>query len=108
MQNIDMVKVRNIMKAMECPAEFKCAASDFRHHCARKDIGATYFFDCRASNQKGCDFSVRLADARLCSCPLRVYIGKTMPIWCPDRVEQYPWKRETPLTILPIDFARPW
>ena len=70
--------VEDIIKTMECPAHFRCYASEFRDMCAVTPIGGGRLIECSdaqcANGDEGtCPFRFSPGVGRFCRCPLRRY-----------------------------------
>ena len=79
MKEDDKRKIAEIKADMKCRKNFGCEDSGFLGICKARDAGIEKFLDCLdEDNRVGCLFSLPFGDGYLCSCPLRVYIGKNL------------------------------
>jgi hypothetical protein len=77
MNDKDRKKIEEIMGAMQCPKNFKCAESGFEEHlCRATDFGAEKYLDCLEENPSACLFALPFRYGHMCQCPLRVYLCK--------------------------------
>ncbi len=73
-------KIESIRSDMKCPKDFVCCESGFENLCKAHNRGVTGYLDCLEEKATGCGFSVSFGHSRLCTCPLRVYLGKKLRI----------------------------
>jgi hypothetical protein len=79
MKEQDRNSIAQIKAGMNCRKNFSCEASGFEQICKAKDAGIDSFLDCLdEENRLGCLFALSFGDGYLCSCPLRVYVGKNL------------------------------
>ena len=78
MKDEDRKKIEEIMAAMQCPKNFKCAESGFEHLCRAQDFGVEKYLDCLEENPSMCSFALPFGHGHLCHCPLRVYLSKKL------------------------------
>jgi hypothetical protein len=71
-------KIEEIMGAMQCPKDFKCAKKGFGHLCKAKDIGVEKYLACLEEDPSACSFALSFGYSYLCQCPLRVYLSKKL------------------------------
>lgn len=73
-------QVQSIIGGMKCPKDFLCCESGFENLCKAHNRGLEGYLDCLEEKATGCGFSVPFGHGRLCTCPLRVYVGKNLRI----------------------------
>jgi hypothetical protein len=78
MDDRTMRRIREIIDGMQCPKDFRCAASGFEALCMARDRGLDSFLVCLEDSGEFCSFRVRYGDAYYCSCPLRVYLARQL------------------------------
>ena len=76
MKEEDREKIEEIIGQLNCPKNFKCAASGFENLCKAKDTGIDTYLLCQDNAPFLCKFSLKFKDEYFCSCPLRVYLSK--------------------------------
>jgi hypothetical protein len=67
-----------IMEGMQCPKDFKCTRFTLEELCKAADIGKENCLECLERVPCDCPFVIDFGYARLCRCPLRVYIAKNL------------------------------
>lgn len=70
----DRDKIKELLGKIECPSDFKCAASGFRYMCEAKNNEARCEILCLADDPEQCVFSEPFGDDFRCECPLRRYV----------------------------------
>lgn len=73
-------QLESIMDDMVCARDFACCQSELKDLCKGKDSGLAGHLDCLDERGPRCTFSVSFRHGRLCKCPLRVYLGKTLKV----------------------------
>jgi hypothetical protein len=63
---------------LACPKAFKCCTEGLENLCKAEDVGMQSFVQCLEASPNECPFSKLLAVSYVCTCPLRVYIAKTL------------------------------
>lgn len=71
-------EIQEIVGEMQCPKNFKCYKSGFKHLCRAKDFGIESFLECLESEPEECKFSFSVEGINYCQCPLRCYIAQKM------------------------------
>jgi len=71
-------EINEIRKRMKCSKGFMCAESGFNRLCKAKDIGLKRHLLCLELAPALCDFALHFENKYYCSCPLRVYLTKTL------------------------------
>ena len=74
----DRKKIEEIMGGLQCPKNFKCAESGFKHLCKATDIGIDSYLKCLEETHSVCSFKFFFGDGHLCQCPLRVYLSRKL------------------------------
>ncbi|MFC1845329.1 hypothetical protein ACFLZ5_11165 [Thermodesulfobacteriota bacterium] len=77
-KNIEEVLVEKIVGGMQCPKDFQCTKIGFERLCKAEDIGEESCLECLEKNPLDCPFVIDLRYAKLCRCPLRIYIAKNL------------------------------
>jgi len=72
------IPIEKIIGEMQCPKDFKCARFSFEELCKAEDIGEDNCLECLEEGPCDCPFVVNIGYARLCRCPLRIYIAKNL------------------------------
>ena len=73
--------IREIMAGMKCLKDFECYKSGLENLCKTKDMGVDGSVVCLEETPEACEYSLFLEpDKRLCLCPLRVYVAKSLHI----------------------------
>ena len=72
------VKIKKLMGELNCPKNFKCAEHGFKKLCEAEDLGLKEYLKCTEKDPLNCTFALPLGRIHFCSCPLRVYIAKTL------------------------------
>lgn len=74
-------KIQEIIGAMRCPKNFRCAEGGFEGLCRARDFGDDEALQCLDETSPPCPFA-RVYDSgfqmRFCRCPLRVYLSKNL------------------------------
>ncbi len=78
MKEEDKKKIQEIMLAIKCEKDFKCADSGFEILCKAKDFGVDNYLECLESDPQKCSFTLSFGYEYLCQCPLRVYLAKRL------------------------------
>jgi len=71
-------EIEQIVGEMQCPKNFNCYKSGFRHLCKAKNFGIKSFLECLESDPGECKFSFSIEKIHYCQCPLRCYIAQKM------------------------------
>ena len=71
-------EIEEIINQFQCPRDFRCCKSQFKHLCKAKDIGLETFLKCLEEDPRSCPVSIPFGDGYFCECPLRVYIAKKL------------------------------
>ena len=61
---------------MECPKDFACHKSGFKHLGKAKLIADGERVECLEENSRLCNFAFLVGPLTICECPLRNYIAK--------------------------------
>jgi len=72
------ILVEKIVGGMQCPKDFKCTRFAYEELCKAEDIGKENCLECLEKDHCECPFVIDVGYARLCRCPLRIYIGKNL------------------------------
>jgi len=75
---IDENLIKEIAGGMHCPKDFKCTKFEVEDLCRAMDIGKENCLECLEKNPCDCPFVIDIGYARLCRCPLRIYIAKNL------------------------------
>ena len=75
---IEEIPLEKLVGGIECPKNFKCTRFSFADLCKANDIGKDSCLECLERNPQDCPFMIDVVSARLCSCPLRIYIAKNL------------------------------
>jgi len=75
---IEGILVQKIIGGMQCPKDFKCTRFAFEEICKAEDIGEESCLECLEKQPCDCTFVIDVGYARLCRCPLRIYIAKNL------------------------------
>jgi hypothetical protein len=71
-------QIEQIVDGLKCPKDFKCYRSGLENLCRATDIGIESLLECLEDGSHACRFATRVGDLRLCVCPLRVYIARSL------------------------------
>jgi hypothetical protein len=71
-------KLKDIINGMECPKDFICYETGFQDLCKAKKVGIESYLKCLEKDPELCKFSISFGEIHFCSCPLRVYVNKTL------------------------------
>jgi hypothetical protein len=71
-------QIEQIVGGLKCSKNFKCCASGFENVCRATDIGFESLLECLEDGSHACRFATRVGDLRICVCPLRVYIARSL------------------------------
>ena len=77
-RTINGIPLEKIVGGIECPKDYKCTRVSFEDLCSAKDIGKEGCLECLERKSCDCPFMIDIGYARLCRCPLRVYIAKNL------------------------------
>ena len=80
MREKDRARIRELLGKIECPHEFKCAASGFRYLCEAERVGVECEFRCTAEDPGDCVLANNVDGEHHCICPLRKYICENLGI----------------------------
>ena len=72
------IPIEKIIGGMRCPKDFKCTIFSFEELCKAEDIGKENCIECLERGPCDCPFVIDVGYARLCRCPLRIYIAKNL------------------------------
>jgi hypothetical protein len=75
---IEKISLEKVAGGIECPKDFKCTRVSFEDLCKADDIGQEGCLECLERESCDCPFMIDIGYARLCRCPLRVYIAKNL------------------------------
>lgn len=78
MREEDRARIKELLGKIECPSEFRCAASGFRYLCkaGKGDSGCEIL--CREENPENCVFAKPEDGEFHCECPLRRYVSEKL------------------------------
>lgn len=71
-------KIEEIMGAMRCPKDFRCAKGDTEQLCRAEDYENENYIKCLEEKPSKCVFSIPFGVGGYCKCPLRVYLCKEL------------------------------
>ena len=77
-QIVEEIIAKDIAGGVQCPKDFKCTKFEFEDLCRAVDIGKENCLECMERKTCDCPFAIDIGYARLCRCPLRIYISKNM------------------------------
>ena len=75
---IEEIPLEKLIGDIKCPKDFKCTKSSLADLCKADDIGKEDCLECLEKKSSGCPFVINVVSARLCRCPLRIYIAKNL------------------------------
>jgi len=75
---IEKIIIEKIIEGMRCPKDFRCTKTGIEQLCKAKDIEEEMCLECLEENPFECPFVIDIKYARLCCCPLRIYIAKIL------------------------------
>ena len=75
---IDKIIVEKLIEGMRCPKDFRCTKTGTEQLCKARDIEEEMCLECLEVNPFDCPFVIDTKYARLCCCPLRIYIAKIL------------------------------
>ncbi len=78
MKEEDKKKIQEIMLAIKCEKDFKCADSGFETLCKAKKSGEDNRLWCIEFESEECSFGSSFGYGYLCKCPVRVYLAKRL------------------------------
>lgn len=78
MREEDRKRIEEILGEMGCPKGFTCADSGFENLCKARDFGLDHYLECLEDDTLACHFSLPFGEAHFCTCPLRVYLAKSL------------------------------
>ena len=73
---LEEIPLEKLIGDIKCPKDFKCTRSSLEDLCKADDIGKESCLECLERNPQDCPFVIDAVSAKLCRCPLRVYIAK--------------------------------
>ena len=71
-------QIEKIAGGLKCPKNFKCYTSGLESLCRATDIGIESLLECLEDGSHTCRFAARVGEVRICTCPLRVYIARSL------------------------------
>ena len=74
----DREKIKELLGEIECPSEFKCAASGFRYICNAGKNEKTCEIRCLEEIPENCVFAEPMDGEFRCGCPLRRYVAEKL------------------------------
>ena len=75
---LEEIPLEKLVGGLECPKNFKCTRFSYEDLCKANDIGKDDCLECLEKTPCDCPFVIDVVYARLCRCPLRIYIAKNL------------------------------
>jgi hypothetical protein len=71
-------QLEQILGGMRCPKDSPCYRQGLECVGRGKDTHADGYVECLAENRHDCPFLLSVSAARLCRCPLRIYVAENL------------------------------
>lgn len=70
--------IEKIVKGMNCPKDFICYKSNFKHICKVNIFGFEGVLECGEKEPSACSFSRKYLEKYQCTCTIRAYIFRKL------------------------------